>query len=106
MAEVWTGSLVIKQKDDGSFEDEPRSPVGLWWAAWIIMQLSNQLVTRISAYADTIDSVISVNWVAIVASCISIIAALLAITTIKRIDKNQALRYEIMADMSDAEYQQ
>ncbi len=109
MVEVWHGSLP-EQNSNKTFVDHidrgSHALVGWWWAAYIIMGIFDQISTRITMAADTVQSLIVADWAIIIASTITIPAALLAISLVKKIDRNQELHYKELLNMSEDDRQE
>lgn len=102
--EIWFGS----DPDDIDIESSPlgstlemakvAAPMfGLWWAMWIISNVFNNISTRLGLRSSTLDDHITSFWLDIIASVLTIVAALLAINVVNAITKRQEERYKRLA---------
>ncbi|MBL8189518.1 MAG: DUF4328 domain-containing protein [Acidobacteria bacterium] len=99
--EIWFGS----DPDDVNTEGSPLGSTlqmakivtpmfGLWWAMWIISNIFNNISTRWSFRSSTLDDHVTSFWLAIIASVLTIVAAILAISVVNAITKRQEEKYK------------
>ena len=76
--------------------------MGVWWAFWIASNIANNIAGR--AYeADTPDEVLIGGIIWIVASLLSIVAAILAAAVVREISARQAARLLSVRELEDKE---
>jgi hypothetical protein len=66
---------------------------GLWWAMWIISNIVSNVSNRWGLRSSNLDDHVISFWLAIIASALTIVAALLAINVVNAITKRQEERY-------------
>lgn len=67
---------------------------GLWWALWIISNIFNNLSSRFTFGANSLEDHISSFWLSIIASALTIAAAYLAIRVVRAISVRQEVRHQ------------
>lgn len=98
--EIWTRS----DPDDVNTENSPLGSTlemtrvvtpmfGLWWAMWITSNVVSNVSNRWSLRSANMDDHVTSFWLAIIASALTIVAALLAINVVNAITKRQEERY-------------
>lgn len=88
-AQVWTASRSRPHADD---RDEPRTPVNLWWAGFVVAWLVVRVADRRYAAAETPDELVSATELLVVAEALDIIAAVLAIHFVRKLTGMQHAR--------------
>jgi sugar phosphate permease len=71
--------------------------VGWWWALWIISNVLGNAVFRLSTRAESVNDLIGVNWLYLVAGVTNIAAGLLCIRIITR---RQEVRYHSLYSLA------
>jgi hypothetical protein len=89
--EVWRKSEATEDSSEGFISYQTGTPalVGWWWAFWIIANIAGRVSSRVSGEAETVNAVLAATWVGIVSDALIVIAAVLAIFVVKRIDEMQ-----------------
>ena len=89
--EVWRKSEPVEYGSEGFVNYHTGTPalVGWWWAFWIISNVAGQASGRASLKAETVNALLMATWVGIVGDALSVIAAVLAIFVVKKIDEMQ-----------------
>jgi hypothetical protein len=96
--EIWHKSTPVWEAR-GSFGSDFNAPpstpalVGWWWALWIIANVAGRLSDRVVTNAGTIEDMSMAAWVSIASDALFVVAALLAILVVKRIDDMQEERF-------------
>jgi hypothetical protein len=68
--------------------------IGLWWAAWIISCILNQISFRANMKADTLSGTEAATFVSIIADSFDIIPILLFIPIMRRLRRNQQIKFD------------
>lgn len=88
MREIWIESAPGSESSGGS-----TAIVKWWWAAWLVSNIIGSIAGRVSLTAESAQVAAAAEWCAVLASLIGIAAALLAFVIVRRITKNQDVRY-------------
>ncbi len=64
-------------------------------AFWLISNIVDNITMRLSMHTESIDALIGNSWMYIVASVLSVVAAVLAFQLITAIDRRQEEKYEL-----------
>ncbi|MDQ1591008.1 MAG: hypothetical protein QOG71_1635 [Pyrinomonadaceae bacterium] len=67
--------------------------IGWWWAFWIIANVAGRASSRATDMAATIGGMALASWATIASDALFIVAALLAILVVKRIDDMQEAKF-------------
>ncbi|MDQ1558239.1 MAG: hypothetical protein QOD32_1299 [Pyrinomonadaceae bacterium] len=67
--------------------------IGWWWAFWIIANVAGRASSRATDMAATIGGMVLASWATIASDALFIVAALLAILVLKRIDDMQEAKF-------------
>lgn len=93
--EVWQGS-----HPDGvnpgplHWRDAPVSPLlGHWWATWLASNWLSTITARLFFSGETVQELISADWLSVVSDAISLVALALAIVLIRQITSNQGRKH-------------
>jgi hypothetical protein len=70
--------------------------IGWWWAFWIIANVSARIADRISGDSETIGAMIIAARLGIVADAVFVVAAVLAIMVVKKIDERQEAKAKLI----------
>lgn len=70
--------------------------VGWWWALWIIANIAGRASSRFTDTAGTIEGMLLASWATVASDALFIIAAVLAILVVKRIDEMQEAKFRQM----------
>lgn len=102
--DAWRASDPEKSADMGGTWRDSSVPgfLALWWAAWIINNIMGQASFRMSAAAESLDSIITASRVTLGADVTSIIADVAAIVVVTRLTQRQVARAERVAGTIDA----
>lgn len=92
--EIWTKSDPAIRGDDDFMFAQPATAalVGAWWAFWIISNVADNIVFRLSRNAETAESMLWVTKLNIGAALLEIPAAILAILVVREINRRQEER--------------
>lgn len=97
--EIWRKSRPVGEEREsfGGVSPHAGTPalVGWWWAFWIIANIAGRVSERVDR-AGTIESTIIGTWANIASDGLFIIAAVLAIVVVKRIDDFQEAKFKEM----------
>jgi hypothetical protein len=74
--------------------------IGWWWAFWIIANVVGRVSDRAAVTAGTIEGMLLASWITIGSDALFVIAAVLAILVVKRIDEMQETEFGQMAAQS------
>ncbi|MEU7280951.1 DUF4328 domain-containing protein [Streptomyces sp. NPDC045431] len=88
-AQVWTASRSQPYAGD---EHEPRTPVNLWWGAFVIAWLVTRVADRQYERAESPYDIVSATELLVVAHALDILAALLAIRFVHKLTGMQHAR--------------
>lgn len=91
-AEIWKGS----HPDGLNRKISSAGLVGIWWAFWIVNNVTGQFAFRISIRAEEIDELIWAAKVLIAGDVASFVAAVPAICMVLAISKNQMARFDLL----------
>jgi hypothetical protein len=94
-AELWRGSDPTPVREQTNGPGRGSSLVGWWWAAYLIMNVVNSIGNAVVNSA-TPSTVIDGLTMMIAGDCVGLPAAALAISLIRRIDRNQTERYRLL----------
>lgn len=100
MQEIWKASdPSVNTYDKLAWKQAPASYfVRFWWALWIIEHFIGRFGFRLAFYSNTIEELLTLSWMTLIASSIDILAALLAIIVIQSIAKRQQIKQSILSD--------
>jgi len=94
--EIWHESAPTGEARESFGGVSPRAGtpalVGWWWALWIIANIAGRVSERVDR-AGTIESMLISTWANIVSDGLFVIAAVLAILVVKRIDEMQEAKF-------------
>lgn len=86
--ELWLRSTDMNVEP--SVKDQPApSLVSVWWGVWILGSIVGRLLSRRMLKAETVDSLIEATWIGMVDDLITILAGILAILVVRRIQQFQ-----------------
>ena len=95
--EVWRESAPGAETGASFGGDYSRSGtpalVGWWWAFWIIANIAGRVSDRATTTAESIEGMLLASWASIASDALFIIAAVLAILVVKRIDDMQEAKF-------------
>ncbi len=74
--------------------------VGFWWGAYLINGFLGNVVLRSSMGAKSPEELISSTWTGIVSQTVSIVATILAIMMVRKVNTMQAEKYDALASQS------
>jgi hypothetical protein len=98
--EIWHRSTPagVADEDFGGVAARSGTPalVGWWWALWIIANIAGRASDRAVDRAGTIESMLLASRLTIASDALFIIAAVLAILVVKRIDEMQEAKFRQM----------
>jgi hypothetical protein len=97
--EIWRHSLPLEESDEGliiAARSGGHALVGWWWAFWIVATLVGRAGDRAVRRASSIEGMLLASRVSIAADGLYIIAAVLAILVVKRIDEMQEAKFRQM----------
>lgn len=100
--EIWHESAPFAEAREGGFggvsaPSATPSLVGWWWAFWIIANIAGQASDRAVNTAGTIEGMVWASRVTIASDALFVVAAVLAILVVKRIDEMQETKFRQMA---------
>ena len=92
--EIWNKSDPnIRSDDDFMFAQPASAPlVGVWWTFWIITNVADNIVFRLSRGAETPETLLWLTKLGIGAAVLEIPAAIFAIMVVREIDRRQEER--------------
>lgn len=98
MREVWKASSPEVALTDGvSWQYAASSPLlAVWWGAWLVSNVLGQLVFRFSSDAKRAEDFITLSYLDIASSFVTIIAAALVILIIRTIDARQTEKHRLL----------
>jgi Domain of unknown function (DUF4328) len=73
------------------------SVMGWWWTFWIISNLLGQLAFRMALSADSYETTLNANWLAITEGAVSIPLTFLALAVVRRINARQEQKHHHLA---------
>lgn len=95
--EIWHESIPggEAQGDFGGVSTRAGTPalVGWWWAFWIVANIVGRVSDRATEMTGTIDGMLLASRLVIASNALFIVAALLAILVVKRIDEMQEAKF-------------
>ena len=101
--EIWKGSDPEAAFSERAGLSQIGTPATLpmWWAFWIAANLAGRASARMSLRAETLDEMVTSSWVTLVADVISAVAAVLAISVVLGIDRNQEQKATALGLLND-----
>ena len=100
MQETWRESDPGEIANTVGIRPSSSAVVGWWWFAWILSLILGQIAAHTTPLAKTIDSLEIANIVMVVSNLAHILAAMLTIIVVRRIDRNQTRRYELVLEQA------
>jgi hypothetical protein len=100
-AEIWRGSDPAAVRDNFGLRGKASSLVGWWWGSYLLMNIVHQLGGPLSADKSAASLVTSCGAL-IAGDCLAVPAAILAVSLIRGIDRNQTERYELLLQQPTA----
>lgn len=98
--EIWHESMPGDEAREGFGGVSARSGtpplIGWWWAFWIIANVAGRVSDRVVDMVGTIEGMLRASWVLMASDALFIIAAVLAILVVKRIDEMQEAKFRRM----------
>jgi len=96
--EIWRESKPGDESREvfgGGEAARPDTPalVGWWWGFWIVANVSGRVSNQVGDRLGTIEGMLLASWVSIVSDALFVIAAVLAILIVKRIDEMQEAKF-------------
>jgi hypothetical protein len=86
--ELWLRSANMNM--ELSVQDQPApSLASVWWGVWILGSIVGRFLSRRMLKAETVDSLIEATWLGMVDDLITILAGVLAILVVRRIQQFQ-----------------
>jgi len=104
MKEIWKGSYSgIRGEGTDGWRNAPVSPLlGFWWAAWLISAWIDNITTRIWFSGDiTVESLITSDWISIIANIIWLIALAMVVILIQGITQHQERKFESQPHLAE-----
>lgn len=103
--EIWRWSAPRVAETESGFGNSYSRPkvsalVGWWWAFWIIATAAERASNRIIDRAGTIEGMLLASWAAIASHVLFIVAAVLAILVVSRIDEMQDTKFRQLREQS------
>lgn len=94
LREIWNKSdpQAEIQEGFGNYSMETPALVAWWWAFWLVANASSLITDLILSTTETIDTRIIAIWLSNVAHVLVVVASVLAILLIKKIDERQEAR--------------
>ncbi len=93
MRDVWTDTFRLSDDDDNNFQPAI-SIIGFWWGAWIVRNIFGQISFRASMDANTIEELVSANNTIMWSLCFDMIALILIVTIIKKLQEPERRLFE------------
>ena len=92
--EVWQKSTPVEEGEDPALAwlREPSALLPAWWAAWLLSNISNNLLFRFSSGAETPEGLLTISKFRLAVAVLDIAAAALAALVVKAIDERQEAR--------------
>jgi len=104
MREIWDGNQhYVSHRIGGGASN---TPVGTWWAFWIIMSLSSNVYFRLAQAADDVQELISISLFGIIVEVISVVAAILAIMMVRKASQIEDEVWDEASSPSDSIFAQ
>ncbi|HEV2882508.1 MAG TPA: DUF4328 domain-containing protein [Pyrinomonadaceae bacterium] len=100
MREIWRESApgAEGRENFGGVSSRRDTPalIGWWWAFWIMANVAGRVNDRAADIAGTIEGTLLASWITIASDALFVIAAVLAILVVKRIDEMQEAKFRQM----------
>lgn len=96
--EIWSKSAPADETGGGfGWEVPAKSPaiIGLWWLLWIFGNIVAQIHSRMLDGAETIGTLINASRIGLVSDLLWLVAAVLAISIIRKIDDMQEAKFRL-----------
>jgi hypothetical protein len=98
--EIWRESTPGVGTDEGfgGYTQNSGTPalVGWWWALWIIANIAILASEQVMDQAGTVEGIMLTIWLLIASHALFVVAAILAILVVKRIDEMQEAKFRQM----------
>ncbi len=92
MRDVWTDTFRLS-KDDNALQPGT-SLLGVWWGAWIVRNVIGRYAFQVAGKAETAEDLISANHTIMWSLCFDMIALILVIMIIKKLQTPERQLYE------------
>lgn len=97
--EIWNKSDPQAEMHEGYGDYSLGTPalVGWWWAFWIIANVAGRIADRVAGDSETIGALLTAARLGIFADALLVVAAVLALMVVKKIDERQEARAKLMS---------
>lgn len=92
--EVWQKSTPVEEGEDPALAwlKGPPALLPAWWGFWLLSNITNNLLFRLSLKAETPEAMLTVSKFTLAVAAVDIVSALLAALVVKAIDDRQEER--------------
>lgn len=90
-----TDAYIKENQRDAKNLDLSQTNISIWWTFWIISALAGQVVFRLGRYANEINELITVSWLNIMLSLISIPLSIYTVRVIQKYSEAEAVLLRI-----------
>ncbi|NEE36078.1 DUF4328 domain-containing protein [Streptomyces sp. SID7982] len=87
---VWEASA--QTRPDGGWRTVPRTPLNLWWGAWVVSLLCTQAAERLWERAEEAEAIVRAGGLLAASDAVDIVAAVLAVLYVRAVTGMQVER--------------